>query len=243
MTPHQRKILVVEDDASIREALIEAVEGDGHAAVGAPDGAAAVRLFEAGAYDLVLLDLMLPVMNGYDVCRRIREKDKRVPVVMLTAKGEEIDKVLGLELGADDYVTKPFGQRELLARIHAAFRRADLAVAPAPSAAGASSAAAGASDTFAFGPTLIDRKRFTATRDGATVVLSAKELHLIEVFHRRKGEVLSRDALLNEVWGIDYLGTTRTLDQHVAQVRKKVEGDGAPQLIKTIHGVGYQYVG
>ncbi|MBE2216380.1 MAG: response regulator transcription factor [Opitutaceae bacterium] len=242
MTPHQRRILIVEDDASIREALIEAVEGDGHAAVGAPDGAAAVRLFGSGAFDLVLLDIMLPVMSGYDVCRRIREKDKRVPVVMLTAKGEEIDKVLGLELGADDYVTKPFGQRELLARIHAAFRRADLASASASSSGGAAPASV-PDDFFLFGPTRIDRRRFTATRDGATQMLSAKELHLIEVFHRRRGEVLSRDALLNEVWGIDYLGTTRTLDQHVAQVRKKVEGDRAPQLIKTIHGVGYQYVG
>lgn len=240
MTPHPRKVLIVEDDASIREALIEAVEGDGHAAVGAPDGAQAVRLFEVGGYDLVLLDIMLPLMNGYDVCRRIRERDKRVPVVMLTAKGEEIDKVLGLELGADDYVTKPFGQRELLARIHAAFRRADLAAAPAT---GGTAAAGTAGDSFHFGRTIVDRKRFTATRDGATQILSAKELHLLEVFHRRKGEVLSRDTLLNEVWGIDYLGTTRTLDQHVAQVRKKVECDGAPQLIKTIHGVGYQYVG
>jgi len=241
MTPHQRKVLIVEDDASIREALIEAVEADGHAAVGAPDGAQAVRLFEVGGYDLVLLDIMLPVMNGYDVCRRIRERDKRIPVVMLTARGEEIDKVLGLELGADDYVTKPFGPRELLARMHAAFRRADLAAA----VPGVTGAAAGgtASDTFYFGPTLIDRRRFTATRDGTAQVLSAKELHLLEVFHRRKGEVLSRDTLLNEVWGIDYLGTTRTLDQHVAQVRKKVETARAPQLIKTIHGVGYQYVG
>jgi len=239
MTSHQRKVLIVEDDPAIREALLEAVEADGHGAVGAPDGAQAVRLFEGGGYDLVLLDIMLPVMSGYDVCRRIRERDKRVPIVMLTAKAEEIDKVVGLELGADDYVTKPFGQRELLARIHAAFRRADLVAAA--SVAGAP--AASASDAFAFGPTLIDRRRFTVTRDGAAQVLSARELHLIEVFHRRKGEVLSRDALLNEVWGIDYLGTTRTLDQHVAQVRKKVEGEGAPQLIKTIHGVGYQYVG
>jgi DNA-binding response OmpR family regulator len=235
MTSHQRKILVVEDDPAIREALLEAVEADGHAGVGAADGAAAVRLFEAGSFDLVLLDLMLPVMNGYDVCRRIREKDKRVPVVMLTAKGEEIDKVLGLELGADDYVTKPFGPRELVARMHAAFRRADLAAeAPVPAAA---------ADTFYFGSALIDRKRFTAARGGTVSVLTPRELNLLEVFVRCKGEVLSRDRLLNEVWGIDYLGTTRTLDQHVAQVRRKVEGDGPPRLIKTVHGVGYQFVG
>jgi DNA-binding response OmpR family regulator len=173
-------------------------------------------------------------VNGYDVCRKIREQDRRIPVLMLTAKATEIDKVLGLELGADDYITKPFGLRELLARVHAAFRRQENMGAMAARAA---------TDTFYFGSALIDRKRFTATRNGAAQDLTARELRLVEVFHQRKGEVLSRDLLLNEVWGIDYLGTTRTLDQHVAQVRKKVEGDGPGRLIKTVHGVGYQYVG
>jgi DNA-binding response OmpR family regulator len=237
MTTHQHKVLIVEDDAAIREALQEALEADGHAVVCAPDGGQAVRLFAAGGFDLVLLDLMLPVLSGYDVCRKIRETDKRVPVIMLTAKGEEIDKVLGLELGADDYVTKPFGLREILARVHAAFRRQEVSAAAAPAAAPSPA------DTFYFGETLINRKRFTATRGKASVELTPRELHLLEVFHQRKGEVLSRDQLLNEVWGIDYLGTTRTLDQHIAQVRKKVEGDGPPRLIKTVHGIGYQYVG
>ena len=234
MTPHQRKILIVEDDAAIRDALVEAVAGDGHAPVSTDNGADAVRLFSAGAFDLVLLDVMLPAMNGYDVCRRIREKDQRVPILMLTAKSTEIDKVLGLELGADDYITKPFGVRELIARIHAAFRR---------QAHVSKEQAAPESDTFPFGETLVDRKRFTAKRGETVVTLTARELHLLEFFHRHKGEVLSRDLLLNEVWGIDYLGTTRTLDQHVAQVRKKVEGEGPARLIKTVHGVGYQYVG
>ncbi len=234
MTTHQRKVLIVEDDPAIREALREAIEADGHLAICAPDGGQAVRLFDGEPFDLVLLDLMLPVLSGYDVCRKIREKNRSVPVIMLTAKGEEIDKVLGLELGADDYVTKPFGLREILARVHAAFRRLELMAAPA---------AATPTDTFYFGDTILDRKRFTATRDKTTVELTAKELQLLEMFHRCKGDVLSRDQLLNEVWGIDYLGTTRTLDQHVAQVRKKVEGDGPPRLIKTVHGVGYQYVG
>lgn len=254
MTTPQRKVLIVEDDAAIREALQEAIESDGHATVLAPDGLQAVRKFSEGApFDLVLLDLMLPGLNGYDVCRRIREADRRVPVIMLTAKGEEIDKVLGLELGADDYVTKPFGVRELLARVHSAFRRLDHMARPAPAGAAsgaaaststsAQSASAKEADTFQFGETLVDRKRFTATRDGAKLELTPRELHLLEVFHRCKGEVLSRDQLLNEVWGIDYLGTTRTLDQHIAQLRKKVEGDGTPRWIKTVHGVGYQYVG
>lgn len=232
MTTPQRKVLIVEDDPAIREALQEALVADGHAVVAVPDGGQAVVLFRAGGFDLVLLDLMLPVLNGYDVCRKIREQDKRVAVIMLTAKGEEIDKVLGLELGADDYVTKPFGVREILARVHAAFRRLDQSVAAPREMA----------DTFPFGETLIDRKRFTATKGKASHELTARELKLLETFHAHQGEVLSRDQLLNEVWGIDYLGTTRTLDQHVAQVRKKV-GDEAAKTIKTVHGVGYQYVG
>ncbi len=232
MTTSQRKVLIVEDDPAIREALQEALAADGHAVVAAPDGGQAVRLFAAGGFDLVLLDLMLPVLNGYDVCRKIREQDKRVAVIMLTAKGEEIDKVLGLELGADDYVTKPFGVREILARVHAAFRRLDQLVA-APKEA---------PDTFSFGDTLVDRKRFIATKGKTSHELTARELKLLEEFYAHRGEVLSRDHLLNAVWGIDYLGTTRTLDQHVAQVRKKV-GDEAAKTIKTVHGVGYQYVG
>ena len=233
MTTHQRKVLIVEDDPAIREALQEAIAADGHAVVVAPDGGQAVRLFSAGGFDLVLLDLMLPVLSGYDVCRKIREQDRRVAVIMLTAKGEEIDKVLGLELGADDYVTKPFGVREILARVHAAFRRLDQQAVPAKEVP----------DTFYIGEALIDRKRFTAVKDKISHELTARELKLLEVFHVRKGEVLSRDQLLNEVWGIDYLGTTRTLDQHVAQVRKKVGDDATAKLIKTVHGVGYQYVG
>lgn len=236
MTSHQRKVLIVEDDPAIRDALTEALQADGHATVCAPDGREALRLFGSESFDLVLLDLMLPHMNGYDVCRRIREKDRCVPILMLTAKGAEIDKVLGLELGADDYVTKPFGLRELMARVHAAFRRQESNAAAAP-------AAGSAAETFYFGATLVDRRRFTATRDGESATLTARELKLLEIFHAHKGEVLSRDQLLNAAWGIDYLGTTRTLDQHVAQVRKKVEGDGPARLIKTVHGVGYQYVG
>lgn len=233
MNTPQRKVLVVEDDPAIREALQEALEADGHAVAAAPDGGQAVKLFTSGGFDLVLLDLMLPVLNGYDVCRKIREQDKRVPVIMLTAKGEEIDKVLGLELGADDYVTKPFGVREILARVHAAFRRLDQSAAPAKEVP----------DTFHIGETLIDRKRFLAVRGRTSHELTARELKLLELFHSKKGEVLSRDLLLNEVWGIEYLGTTRTLDQHIAQVRKKVGDDVAAKLIKTVHGVGYQYVG
>ena len=235
-----RRVLIVEDDHAIRSLLRLLFEDDGYEVREAADGVTALQAFESSSLDLVILDLRLPGMSGFDVCREIR-KTSGVPIIIVSAQQDSHDIVAGLELGADDYVTKPFGPRELLARMHAAFRRADIA-AVAPGATGAAAGGA-ASESFYFGPTLIDRRRFTATRDGTAQVLSAKELHLLEVFHRRKGEVLSRDTLLNEVWGIDYLGTTRTLDQHVAQVRKKVETDRAPQLIKTIHGVGYQYVG
>jgi DNA-binding response OmpR family regulator len=235
MSTSPKKVLIVEDDPAIREALREAISADGHEPVLATDGRQAVQLFGSAAFDLVLLDLMLPGISGYDVCRKIRETNRTVPILMLTAKGEEIDKVLGLELGADDYVTKPFGLREILARIHAAFRRQELTAPPA-------AAKTPAADTFTFGPTTIDRRRFVALVGKATNELTARELHLLEVFHRCRGEVLSRDQLLNEVWGISYQGTTRTLDQHVAQVRKKI-GDADARLIKTVHGVGYQYVG
>lgn len=234
MSPSRKRILVVEDDAAIREALKEAILADGHEVVCLGDGAEAAREFAENAFQLVLLDLMLPGLSGYDVCRRIREKDRRVPILMLTAKGEEIDKVLGLELGADDYVTKPFGLREIMARVHAAFRRQELAAAPSSTKA--------AADTFEFGPVVIDRKKFLALRGRQSQELTARELHLLEVFQRCRGDVLSRDQLLNEVWGINYQGTTRTLDQHVAQVRKKI-GDAEARVIKTVHGVGYQYVG
>lgn len=237
MNSEQRRILIVEDDAAIRGALEEALSMDGHAPVPAADGAEAVRLIQAETFDLILLDIMLPRVNGYDVCRRIREKDRAVPVIMLTAKSEEIDKVLGLELGADDYVTKPFGVREILARVHAAFRRQEVFAARQAQPAGPA-----VGETFVFGEAVVDRKRFTVTLSGATLELTPRELNLLEVFFRSKGEVLSRDTLLNEVWGIDYLGTTRTLDQHIAQLRKKI-GDSGARLIKTIHGTGYQFVG
>ena len=228
-----KNILIVEDDPAIREGLADAIEADGHRPLLAPDGAAGLDLFLAERIDLVLLDIMLPRINGYDVCRRIRERDKRVPILMLTAKTEEIDHVLGLELGADDYIAKPFRIRELLARIHAALRRLELA--PAPKSA--------QPDTFLFGPVTIDRKRFTATVEGSERELTERELTLLELFRDHPGQALSRDFLLNEAWGIDYQGTTRTLDQHIAKLRAKIEPPNHPSLIKTVHGIGYKFTG
>jgi DNA-binding response OmpR family regulator len=170
------------------------------------------------------------------VCRAIRRKDARLPVIILTAKGEEIDKVVGFELGADDYITKPFGVRELLARIAAVLRRSRAAPAPAAETGDPP-------DVFPFGCATVDRRKMRAQSGTRTFDLSARELKLIECFRARPDEVLSRDELLNRVWGIDYFGTTRTLDQHIAQLRKKIERHPAePECLLTVHGVGYRYL-
>lgn len=231
------KILIAEDDANIRIGLIATLESDGYAVTAAADGAQALKLFAQEAFNLVILDVMMPKASGYDVCRELRARGERVPVLFLTAKGEEVDKVVGLKLGADDYVTKPFGVHELLARVEALLRR------------GRGAIGAGSADThglpavFKFGAAHVDRKRFTAKIvGGEDVALTAKEMKLLELFAARPGEVLTRDNVLNAVWGVDYFGTTRTLDQHVAQLRKKVERvPETPTALITVHGVGYRY--
>ncbi len=168
------------------------------------------------------------------MCKALRQQGSAVPILFLTAKGEEVDKVVGLKLGADDYVLKPFGVHELLARVEALLRRSR-AAAPAL-------AEAGLPAVFKLGGAEIDRRKFTATVAGRTNTLTAREMKLAEVFAANEGAVLARDALLNAVWGVDYFGTTRTLDQHVAQLRKKTEPEpDQPRAIVTVHGVGYRY--
>jgi DNA-binding response OmpR family regulator len=177
-----------------------------------------------------VLDVMLPGLSGYDICKQLRAKKVATPILMLTAKGQEIDKVIGLDLGADDYVTKPFGVRELLARIQALLRRA-----------GTAGGKAGSADVFQTGSATIDPKTFQVKRGKTVDELTAKELKLLQVFHAHAGEVLSRDKLLNEVWGYNYYGTTRTLDQVIVQLRKKLGDNGSePKHLLTIHGVGYK---
>jgi len=230
------RILLAEDDANIRLGLVATLESEGYAVTPAGDGAQALRLFPQEKFDLVILDVMMPRKSGYDVCRELRARGTTVPILFLTAKGEEIDKVVGLKLGADDYVTKPFGLHELLARVEALLRRARTESEPA--GAGTELPA-----VLRFGAAEIDRRKFTATVAGrAPTPLTARELKLLEVFAAHPGEVLTRDALLNAVWGVGYFGTTRTLDQHVAQLRKKVESDPeAPVAIITVHGLGYRH--
>ncbi len=228
-------ILVVEDDENIRTGLIDTLESEGYRATPAVDGKEALDLFAAETFDLVLLDIMMPEVSGYDVCRAIRSQNPDVPVIMLTAKGEEIDKVIGLQLGADDYITKPFGVHELLARISAVLRRSQRKVEkPKEEPKGP--------DHFSFGEAEIDARQYKV-RIGETLFdLSARELQLLKFFHAHPNEVLSRNRILNAVWGIEYSGTTRTLDQHVAQLRKKVEADPTqPRYLKTVYGVGYRF--
>jgi len=183
----------------------------------------------------VILDIMMPGKSGYDVCREIRSQNEDVPVIILTAKGEEIDKVVGLQLGADDYITKPFGVHELLARISAVLRRSTRRNKPVVQEDKTP-------DSFTFGSVLIDAIQYRIRKGKKVVDLSDRELQLLKYFYAHPNEVLSRDRLLNAVWGIDFFGTTRTLDQHIAQLRKKIEPDrGHPTVITTVHGVGYRY--
>jgi DNA-binding response OmpR family regulator len=226
------KILIAEDDANIRLGLVATLESEGYAVTAAGDGAQALRLFPQEKFDLVVLDVMMPKASGYDVCRDLRARGAQVPVLFLTAKGEEIDKVVGLKLGADDYVTKPFGVHELLARVEALLRRGRATAKPGTPELPA---------TFRLGAAEIDRRKFTAVVAGHERPLTARELRLAEEFAAHPGEVLTRDALLNAVWGVGYFGTTRTLDQHVAQLRRKIEAaEGGPSVIATVHGVGYR---
>jgi len=225
-------ILVAEDDIHIRIGLTDTLESEGYQVIEAHDGNEALDAFDRKTPDLVLLDVMMPGKSGYDVCRAIRTKDARVPVIMLTAKGEEIDKVVGLKLGADDYITKPFGIYELLARIDAVLRRARLPKPPAQED----------KEAFAFACFTVDPKRFKLIGSHQNFNLSKREIDLLRLFAGHPEEVLDRDTILNRIWGVEYGGTTRTLDQHIAILRKKIEvNPAAPAIITTVHGVGYRF--
>ncbi len=227
------RVLIAEDDPNLRQGLIDLLEGEGYQVLPCADGRQALDCFHREAPDLVLLDVMMPELSGYDVCREIRKNDGRTPLIMLTAKGEEIDKVVGLELGADDYVTKPFGLHELRARIAAVLRRVRNQQAESPGTL---------PERFPIGQALVDRKTYQVTVGDRSYSLTSREMKLLEIFQARPNQVLSRNDLLNAAWGIDYFGTTRTLDQHIAQLRKKIEPDpSSPQFLLTVHGVGYRF--
>ena len=225
------KILIVEDDPHILLGLEEVLKSDGFEVAVCNRGDQAVEAVAKQRPALIVLDVMLPGKSGYDICKELRAKKVATPILMLTAKGQEIDKVVGLDLGADDYVTKPFGVRELLARIHAVLRRSERV----PATAAVSDA------PFQIGTATIAPKTFQLKRGKIVEELTAKELKLLQLFHAHPGEVLSRDRLLNEVWGYNYYGTTRTLDQVIVQLRKKLgDNGGDPKVLVTVHGVGYK---
>jgi DNA-binding response OmpR family regulator len=226
------KVLIVEDDPHILLGLEEVLKSDGFEVAVCNRGDQAIDAFAKHRPALLLLDVMLPGLSGYDICKQLRSKKVTTPILMLTAKGQEIDKVVGLDLGADDYVTKPFGVRELLARIHALLRRT-----------GAAAAEANCQSPFQIGQATIDPKTFQVKRGKNVEELTAKELKLLQLFSAHPGEVLSRDRLLNDVWGYNYFGTTRTLDQVIVQLRKKLGDNGdQPRHLLTVHGVGYKLI-
>src|SRR6266542_6627828 len=224
-------ILLVEDEASLAESVRYNLEREGFRVTVAPDGSRGLERFRADRPSLVVLDLMLPEMSGLDLCKLIRE-ESTVPIIMVTAKDSEADKVAGLELGADDYVTKPFSVRELVSRVRANLRRAG----PRPPATAAH-------DVLAGGPVEVDVPRHEVTIRGEPVPVPPKEFELLQAFLRRKGRLLTRDFLIEEVWGPDYFGDTKTLDVHVKRLRRKIEEDPhRPAHLLTVRGLGYKFV-
>src|SRR5688572_10295566 len=224
------RVLLVEDEKGLILTLTDRLKSEGFDVDVASDGKAGYEKALERNHDLILLDVMLPKMNGYDVCRDLRRKGIETPVLMLTAKGETIDKVLGLKLGADDYLTKPFEVIELLARIEALLRRRP--------------ANGHSSDAFRFGDVTIDFKRAEVTRENQPVDLSAMEFKLLQHLIENRGVVHSLDQLLDAVWGYDAMPSTRTVDVHVAWLRQKLETNPKrPHFIQTVHGLGYKFVG
>jgi DNA-binding response OmpR family regulator len=225
------KVLIAEDDELIRKGLVDILESEGYATVEAGDGEAAIRIWKEAQPDFVLLDIMMPGRSGYDVCKEIRKADARLPVIFVSAKSEEIDKVLGLELGADDFIVKPFGVREVVARIRAVTRRC-IAIKEPPELPG----------TFTLGDLEVSPAELRARRGETSFELSLREVKILDLFARNPGRVLSREEVFEACWQQEFFPLSRTLDQHISKLRKRVEVDPkAPRLITTVHGVGYRH--
>jgi two-component system alkaline phosphatase synthesis response regulator PhoP len=224
------RILIVEDEPNMVAGLRDNFQFEGYEVITAPDGVAGLERALSETPDLVILDVMMPRMSGLDVCKQLKAKRPTLPIIMLTARGQEVDKVVGLELGADDYVTKPFSIRELLARVKAVLRR--------------STTAPKEQQSFSFGEVEVNLKSCQVSRAGKELDFSSKEFELLKYFLCHPGEALSRDRLLEEVWGYDRFPTTRTVDAHIVRLRQKVEPrPEEPRFILTVHGTGYKFVG
>ena len=228
----KRRILVVEDDRALRQALSDRLSREGYAVQLATDGDEGTRLARAAEYDLVILDVMLPGVNGFEIARDVRGRDIEMPILMLTARGEVADKVVGLEYGADDYLTKPFEFIELLARIRALLRRANKLQEKKE-----------LPDIVEFGTLRVNFPSAQIFRNNKLVNLSSKEMQLLRFFLENEGVALTRDELLDTVWNYDTMTNTRTVDVHVARLRQKLESPDEPQLIFTVRGLGYRFGG
>ena len=224
------RLLLVEDEPGLVMTLTDRLAAEGYEVVSAVDGETGLQRASTEAFDVVLLDGMLPGRDGYDVCRSLRQRNVQTPILMLTARGQVVDRVVGLKLGADDYLVKPFEMAELLARVEALLRRAPTAPVPA--------------ESYQFGDIRVDFRKAEVTRGGAPVDVSAREFKLLKYFIEHRGATLSRDELLNEVWGYNAMPTTRTVDVHIAWLRQKLEANPRrPEHIHTIHGLGYKFTG
>ena len=236
------RILVAEDDPAILAGVADLLSLEGYVVEKAEDGLSALECFRAARPDLVLLDVMMPKMSGYDVCRVIRREDTATPILMLTAKGEEIDKVIGLELGADDYIVKPFGMAELLARVRSALRRAAVNE-EALTRANPEASAKNFPSQLRLGDTVVDFDGMTGRRGEFSFTLTPKEAAFLRCLAENEGKAVSRETLLETVWGIECEITTRSIDQHMVRLRQKLEADPAnPRFLHTVHGVGYRLV-
>ncbi len=228
-----RKVLIVEDDQAMAVALRDGFTYEGYSVEVARDGATGLRLAGEKSPDLVILDVMLPRVSGLDVCRQLRGAGNNTPIIMLTARGQEIDKVLGLKTGADDYVTKPFSFLELMARVDAVLRRASRVQEEG-----------GGVEAVSFGDVEMNFRAFVATKGGRPIELSPREFKMMKYFAERRGEVVTREQLLDHVWGYEGFPLTRTVDMHIAKLRQKIEDiPGDPRHIVTVHRVGYKFTG
>jgi len=226
-------VLTIEDDPAILRGLADNLRFEGYDVITAADGETGYHLQKERKPDLIVLDLMLPRMSGFELCRKLRGEGIQTPILMLTARSEEPDRVLGLDLGADDYVTKPFSVRELMARVRALLRRSQLGAEGAPALPG----------ELRFGEAEIDFRSYEARLNGKPVEMTRKEFAVLRYLASRAGQVVTRDDLLNEVWGYESYPTSRTVDNHVAGLRGKLERDASqPEHIKTVHGVGYKFI-
>ncbi len=224
-------ILIAEDDANILEGLTDLLEAEGHYVTPCRDGEAAWQAYRRQRPDMLLLDIMMPRLDGYSLCKQIRKQDEITPLIFLSAKSEEVDKVLGLELGADDFIMKPFGTREVIARIRAVSRRQQR-----------SESKSSATESFVIADLRIEPGEMCAWRGGQAIDLSAREIHVLQYLAQHQGQVVTRDALFDYAWGRDYSPNSRTLDQQISKLRKLVELDSkTPKIIQTVHGMGYRY--